>query len=336
MILWSVLGAALLALVLYDLVSTSFAIGSHGGPMTRRLSKLIWRFSQGAVHRKRGRGTSVGTRLLITVVIAWMLLSWLAWFFVFLGFAPSVVSAETGDPAGIWARLYFAGFTLFTLGVGDYRPSGALWQVLTALAAGQGFFVLTLAVTYMVPVVSAVTQKRKVARTIWLLGSGPVDMVRTAWTGHDFGTLSNRLTTVASDLLMVQQQHFAYPVLHYFVAVEPEASLGRAVAALDQAVLLWESGVAPEVRPEGGALESVRKAVHAYLGTRQFAQVESPEAFDHKDPPTLPPLRAVAEAGVPVVDDAAYRAAAREHDDHRRLLDALIQHEGWTWDDVLG
>ena len=339
MLLWSVLGGAILALVLYDLVSTSFAIGSHGGPITRRISVLVWRASQRAVRRKVGRGTVVGTRVILSVVLSWMLLSWLAWFLVFLGWTPAIVLAATGEPADVFARLYYAGFTVFTLGLGDYEPRGPLWQFLTALAAGQGFFVLTLSVTYVVPVVSAVTQKRTLARAIGLLGSSPGEMVRSTWTGRDFGHLPTQLSSLASDLLTVQQQHFAYPVLHYFVAVERVASLERAVAALDQAVLLWRYGVAAHARPEHAALHGLRKAIDAYLDTRKFAQVdarEEPEDQSEEElAPRLPPLESLTAAGIPTVAPEEYHRAARQDARHRRLLDALIQHEGWSWEDVV-
>jgi hypothetical protein len=57
-------------------------------------------------------------------------------------------------------------FTLFTLGVGDYRPNGAFWQMLTALCAADGLLTITLSVTYFVPLVSAATRKRQIAASI--------------------------------------------------------------------------------------------------------------------------------------------------------------------------
>ena len=335
-LLWSLLGLAILALVLYDVVSTSIAIGSHGGPLTRRLSKMVWSMSQGAVHRKEGHGTAVGTRVLLSVVLTWMLLSWLAWFLVFLGWTPSVVSSITGEPADVYARLYYAGFTIFTLGLGDYEPRGALWQFATALAAGQGFFVLTLSVTYVLPVVSAVVRKRALARSIGLLGTYPVEMVKGTWTGRDFTDLPRQLSTLASDLLTAQQQHFAYPVLHYFVALEHEASLERAMAALDEAVLLWRHGVAPQVRPPAAGLDGVRKAIEAYLDTRTFAQLDVQDRSEDLQTPPLPDLQALADAGVPTAPPEEYRKAAQEDAHHRHTLRVLIQHQGWTWEDVIG
>ena len=52
-----------------------------------------------------------------------------------------------------------AGFTAFTLGVGDYIPNGQPWEVLTAIAVVSGLGLTTLAIIYLVPVVSAVTAR---------------------------------------------------------------------------------------------------------------------------------------------------------------------------------
>lgn len=332
MILWSVVGVVVLIVVLKDLVETSIAIGGHGGPVMRRLAAWIYRLRRPSLQRESGRGTAVGTGIMLAIVLSWLVLSWLGWFLVFLGVDSAVVSSTTGEPADVLARLYYAGFTLFTLGLGDYRPEGGLWQVVTALAAGHGFFVLTLSVTYVVPVVSAVATKRKVARSIWLLGATPVEMVRTGWTGSDHGNLPLRLDVVSSDLLMVQQHHYAYPVLHYFVSIEKEAALGRAVAVLDEALLLWRGAVEADARPEDAALQGIRRAIDVYLETRGDAQIGADA--QERDPPPPPPLDALREAGVPTVGDDAFLEAVQEAESRRRMLVDLVEDEGWSWEDV--
>jgi hypothetical protein len=129
-------GVAVLVLVVHDVVTTSVSLRPRGGPLTARLS--VWVRS---VPRRRrndsheGGGVRTGPRVLLATVSAWVLLSWIGWSLVFLGGPSAVVDASTGTPAGVAARVYFAGFSVFTLGIGDFRPHGALWQVATAVAA---------------------------------------------------------------------------------------------------------------------------------------------------------------------------------------------------------
>ncbi|MEQ9484433.1 MAG: hypothetical protein RIG27_19410 [Coleofasciculus sp. F4-SAH-05] len=47
---------------------------------------------------------------------------------------------------------------------------GAVWQIATAIASVNGFFLVTLAIAYLLPVVSAATQQRQLA--VYLVGIG--------------------------------------------------------------------------------------------------------------------------------------------------------------------
>lgn len=59
-------------------------------------------------------------------------------------------STATGNPAGTVERLYFTGYTVFTLGNGDFRPGAGTWQLATVAATGTGLVLITLAITYAV------------------------------------------------------------------------------------------------------------------------------------------------------------------------------------------
>lgn len=331
MLLLSVLGAALLGLAVADVAITSFALQPRGGPLTARLSAWIWAASRRAVQRSTGSsgGVRIGPRILLAVVLAWLLLSWLGWFLVFSGVENAVVEASSGEPASVAARLYYAGFSVFTLGIGDYRPQGAFWQVATAVAAAQGFFVLTLSVTYVLPVVSAVTQKRATARAIRLLGDNPTAMAGNAWNGRDFGHLPVQLIDLSSQLLAVQEKHYAYPVLHYFVSSDIDTSLPSAVAQLDEALLLWSVGVAQKHRPDASVVRGLRDVVGSYLAMLEHVHIRAAQEL-----PPLPALDHLRSCGVPVVSDREFRQGAATWEQRRRLLRGLVERDGWRWDDL--
>lgn len=201
-----------------------------------------------------------GPLIAILTVLGWILMSWTGWLLIFSAGTESLVRATTGEPADIWARLYFTGYTLFTLGLGDYRPEGAVWQVLTALAVGNGFMVISLSASYLIPLVSVATSKRSVALYIHGLGASPSQILTTMWDGRGFSSLSQHLVTLTLAIIQAGQQHLAYPVLHYFQSTEARAALTVQIAKLGEVLDLLEHGVEPEARPPEGITQPARRS----------------------------------------------------------------------------
>ena len=106
-------------------------------------------------------------------------------------------------------------------------PPGPLWQFLTVIASGSGFFLFGLALAYLVPVVQADTQKRQTAITCWCLGHDPGDMIVRAWNGVDSSALSPHLISLIPMLSQLGENHLTYPVLHYFHSNKRSAALRR-------------------------------------------------------------------------------------------------------------
>ena len=51
-------------------------------------------------------------------------------------------------------------------------------------------------------------------------------------------------------------------------------------------------------------------------------------------PPPPPPLDRLRDAGIAVVDNATFHQRIATLGERRRLLLALVNNEGWSWDDV--
>ena len=196
------LGSSILVLTLFDLVKTTLVSSPYGGPLTARVAQVV-RFVFVRLAGNR-RHTFVGPGVLLAMLLTWLLFSWLAWTLLFSAVQGSVVEAQSGRPANLVARIYFVGYSLFTLGIGDYRPKGAFWQFATVLCAAQGFAVITLSITYIVPIVSAVTQKRQLAVLISYLGANPETIVTRAWNGRGFGWLEPQLMGLLPRLTELQ------------------------------------------------------------------------------------------------------------------------------------
>lgn len=140
---YAVCGVALLLLVALDVFWT--AVSTRGaGPLIAKVGTGIWRGAQ-RLHRRWGAEWLVellGPLLAVGVVALWMLLLWLGWSLVFSSQLSSI-SAEDA-PVDTAGRFYFVGYSLLTLGIGDYVPRPGWWQILTILASANGLTVATL------------------------------------------------------------------------------------------------------------------------------------------------------------------------------------------------
>jgi hypothetical protein len=58
-------------------------------------------------------------------------------------------------------KIFYTGYTLSTLGLGDMEPEGNFWDILTAILSFTGLILISIAITYLIPVVSAEIAKRK-------------------------------------------------------------------------------------------------------------------------------------------------------------------------------
>jgi hypothetical protein len=269
---------------------------------------------------------------LVTVCVTlliWALLFWFAWGLVLNGSRHALVDVGTGQPADFWARIYFAGYTISTVGLGDYKPVGTFWQLVVAVAGGSGFFLFGLAIAYIVPVVSAATQKRQLALCIWALGRDPGDIIVRAWNGADTTALGPHLVSLTAMLALLGESHLTYPVLHYFHSSKRSSSAAPNVAALDEALTILECGLQRGCSLDLPSLGAARESISEFLNTLGPALIEPAKS----DPPT-PSLEGLKAMGVQVVDDELFRAALVPLAARRRMLLALVQNEGWTWEAV--
>lgn len=331
-ILALVTGILLIVLAMVDALWTTLTIGG-GGPLTSRIGQGLWRgflaLHSAARSRLHRQLVFLGTVILMVILLVWVLLLWSGWTLLFSAQTNAVVDSHSGAPADLSGRIYFTGYTLFTLGIGNYVPRGGVWEVLTAVASFNGLLVVTLAITYLVPVLSAVTHKRHLAALIDDLGATPTEILRRAWTGSRFDGLSNHFAQIAPILELYSQRHAAYPILHYFHSASRRTATGPTLAALDEALLLLAVAVHPDVRLAPTKTKPLQIALAGLLRTLQRRYIPKSDK-----PPPAPDLGPLRDCGIPVVDEDEYRKAVEEHSSRRRLLRALVEHDGWTWDDV--
>ena len=321
----AVVGAVVIAVANYDALVTTVAVGSGSRPLTAHVAQGLR-----AVLRRVPRALPAGGPLVVVAtVLVWIALLWAGYSLVLFADADAITTATTGEPASAISRVYYAGYSLFTLGNGGYTPAVGWWEIFTVIATLNGLFVATLAITYLIPVLSAVVERRQQAALVNALGDTAEAVVVGAWNGSDFSFLEQQLPTISQHILLTAQRHLAYPVLHDFRSREPHAASERTLALLDDVILLVDAGVDPSVRVSEPPITMMRFAIDE---ARRLMPVEKLAS----EAPPLPSLEELAAHGIPVSDPSGLQAAAEKFTERRRHLAALVQAAAWTWPNTPG
>lgn len=322
-LLW-VPGTLILLAVLADLLVTSLKSGE--GRLTRMIHRPLYGLMQGLARLGRPRHVLAWTPAVLVMgsILTWILLTWAAWVMIFWSVPGWVVGSDEGTQAQLGAVVYFVGFTISTLGLGELRPEGLVPRVLTALSALDGFFLVTFSITFLTPLAQAHSARRELALRIHRAGATAQEIVRSGWQEHP-GGLEGLFHELASDLVQVDAQHRTAPYLHRFHDRYAHEDLHLLLPALGEALLITEHALTgPRLR----GLSTLRASVVGML--ESFAEVH-----DNGPPvPPLPDLTRLRELGLPLRGNEDFAARMAAETDLRRDLHAMVRQAGWTWDRV--
>lgn len=321
-----ILGLLLLFAVIVDLLWTTLWPDGSAGPLSARLSTWAWRLLRRLGGRNSLGLSLAGPLILMLVLLSWVLLLWGGWTLLFAGAQHSLVDTTSQQPVDWAGRIYFVAYAMFTMGNGEYSPANGTWEIATSLTTASGMLLITMAVSYVLSVLSAVNHKRSFAGSVTGLGADSEELVRSGWNGQDLTTLDLPLSGLAAQLSTLAEQHKAYPVLHYYHSAQTKSASAVAVAILDEALTLLRFGVPDDCRPNTAIVESARATIAGYLDTLHSAFIEP--ASEAPPPPDLDRLRA---AGIPTVSDEAFQQALDGLQDRRRRLLGMVRADAWRW-----
>ncbi|WP_221090426.1 potassium channel family protein [Deinococcus aquaedulcis] len=323
-LLW-VPGTFLVLAVLVDLLVTCIQAGE--GRLNRTVQRTLYGILSALARVLRQRWPLVWSTpvLIMGTLLVWTVLTWLGWTLIFWSQPGALIRSDTGQPAAFWATFYFVGYTLSTLGLGEIVAHEPLWRILTDVAAISGFFLLTFAITFIVPVAQARADRRELALALHRAGPGAQGLILTALDDHDRGlhSLTVDLHTV---LNRVDAAHLNTPYLHRLHDHERQDALDLHLPALGEALLILQGALQGEC-PHGlrRALASVDSLSQTFHATHGGAL---------PPPPPWPDLTLLRAAGLPLKSDSELRAFLDTHRDLRRRLRAMSAAGLWTWDEV--
>jgi hypothetical protein len=318
-------GTLLVLLTVLDLLWTTLWVDGGAGPLSRWATRGLWRGLR-AVGGGSRLFSLAGPLALVATLLLWIALLWAGWTLVFAGGEPSLLDTRANEPIAWTGRAWFAAYTLFTVGNGDFTPIDGPWQIAAALTAASGMTFVTFAVSYVLSVLSAVASKRSFASGVTGLGESAEEFVLSGWDGQSFHALDRPLGSAASELDRLADQHRTYPILHYYHSERAEAAAAVAVAVLDEALTVLSFGVAEKARPNRAILKSARSSVRSHLRTLVEAGIAPAER-----PPPSPDLARLAAAGVPVVSETTFTHALGDLAERRRKLLGVVAADARGW-----
>ena len=324
-------GVIITFIVVIDILQTTFFLNGAGF-LSGKISFGIWKILL-KIHRKlhshKFLSYTGGSIILITFII-WGLLFLLGISLIFLSSDTSVVNNNTNLPATLWEKVYYVGFTVTTLGVGDFVAGSKLWQIITIFSAVTGFFLLTLLISYLISLLTSVKKKRTLASIINNVGKSPKDFLLQLKTGDNFNNLSGLLSSFIQQVNSMTQDHLTYPALHYFHSTTKNTAIAPAVAILDEALSILIISYPDKYKDISILIDPTRDAIDNLLATLKNSYIGPGD-----ETPDIPDLDSFYEHNFSNIlphDIIKFYSSITER---RRILLAYVKNNGWQWDDVV-
>jgi hypothetical protein len=315
-----IVGLLIVALTAVDELRTTVGAHAGSGPFARAVFRMGWSAGSrlGAERFPPVRWIGgMGTLVVAGTIMSWFILVWLGWTLVFLGSSTALLTLQSSAHASFVGRVFYAGPTLADLGNAGVRATHTGFQLAVVGEAVSGLVLLTLAITFVGPVISAVANARSLASQISGLGSTAAELVDSLGDCGTSAASQQLLVGLSSQLSTVAQQHRAYPLMVTFSARSSETAVAPSVAALLDAVLLLTEPASGQEGIPPSLSKSLLSSVEAYVSLCP-TRVRRPN-----DPPPLP------ATGGELPSTAA--AAFSENADLRTRALQIVLSSGWTW-----
>jgi len=315
--------------IVVDILKTTLSM-QGGGWFTSRFSHLFWNLML-KVSGKNGTSkllAKAGFYLLILFILIWVGFLILSFFLLLQSDIDSIVNSA-GIPGSALEKLYYAGFILSTLGIGDFMASNNFWRIITDLYSFTGLILITMSVTYFIPVLSAIIKQRKLGINISSLGSSPQEIILNAWNGKDYAFFKLQLLSFSDALLEHNQNHRAYPVIHYFHNSNKEHAIILQLSRLNEAIYILDNCLNHEYSIPKQEISSIKSALNNY--TKVVKEVS--KISIKKSPPSAPDLSMLKKNNM-LKPDFSGIEFSKHIQQNRLVFLTLLEQDGWQWDDV--
>lgn len=317
-------GTVVLALAFSDLLVTT--LSSQGaGIITHRVNHYFSSFLKFICgHNPRNKFLNYsGLYIMTTILLSWIVLIWAGNSLLFLADYDSVINNSTKVTASTVDKIYFIGYTLSSLGYGDFVPNGNGWKLYTSFISFTGIMYLTIAITYIVPVVSKAIEEKSLSIMISTLGNSPQEILINNWDGKKFKGLSSLFQSLSSMIVQHGQSHLSYPILNYLHNSDKRKSIAINIANLDEALTLLHC-IPEEYRPQKTSMRILRKGITSYISTLENSFIKSSDQTL-----IIPDISNLKKEGIPICDNESLEKEFKRLTYRRKVLRGLIETDLW-------
>ncbi len=228
-------GAGLMVLFLADIFLTVLYARAGTGLLAPRWNRLVWGSvktlaDQFGNHRSAALSFA-GPVIVIALIAFWALgLTIGAALIIRPTLGIAIQSSSGGTSSDFVTALLVAGNSLSIVGGGDYSPHTSAMRILFLINALIGASVLSLVLSYLVQVYSALRERNALALTVDLMTGGTGDaaeMLARLGPEGDFSNATSELGNLVRSLALTKEAHHFYPMLFYFRFTEPLYSVSR-------------------------------------------------------------------------------------------------------------
>lgn len=241
-------GALVMLIILLDVFLTVLYARMDTGILSQPIARAVWRvFSAASKPFGRRRGAILsfcGPAILVMLVIIWSLgLAFAAGLIIHPALGTSVRAAvgET-TPHDFIAAMYAGGSSISIIGANDFTPDTAVFRMIYLFNSLVGISVLSLTLTYLMQVYSALNRRNTLALNVHLSSGRNADAAELiAGLGPEgrFDIGYPDLSAIAAEMTQTREGHHFYPVLFYYRFRAPFYSVSRfTLVALDAATLI--------------------------------------------------------------------------------------------------
>jgi hypothetical protein len=247
-------GALVTLAILLDIFLTVLYARAGTALISPVVSRTIWRMFRRVSRpfgRHRGKALSFcGPAILVALIFVWAAgLALGSALIIHPHLGGGIRMSEGSTPRDFMSALYAGGTSLSFVGTSDFKPQSAGFQALYLLNSLIGMSVMSLVLTYVMQIYSALKSRNVLGLEIQTLSGETGDaaeLIAGLGPRGQFTSGFSNLTNLASNAASVKESHHFYPLLFYFRFAEPYYSVSQTATVLFDTVSLVKSALSDE------------------------------------------------------------------------------------------
>lgn len=280
-------GVGLIFLAMADVFMTALYVRAGTGPLSHRLVRVSWAIVRRAsrllpVQWRIGFLSFFGPVFVVGLTMLWIGLLLFGFALITLPNLGRGIRSQNGPtPTDLTTAFYSAGTSTSTVGSNELGPVSGGFKILTVLSSLLGASVLTLSITYIIQIYTALQRRNSLCLGLHYASAGTGDaavLLAGLGAGNNFTASAGQLAGFASQVTTNYESHHFYPVLIYFCFREPLYAVARAALITLEMVSLIDAALEEErhgwLKRSAVVIQTREAAMHLLT---EFAEIYLPD-----------------------------------------------------------